>query len=333
MPRPSIVVLALLASTAWTASTVACVRERDEARRLPEIESRDAGADACAGTFCQGACVDPRTSPENCGGCGHACPSGMGCAESICTTASGWHASARQAIGDPVACVPRARFAVRCPAGHEPGGSVWGSDVYTDDSSVCQAAVHAGVITASTGGDVAIEVRAGQSGYRGVLRNGVESSAFGTWRCSFVMGSSHCAAGSTRCGTTCTDVRVDTTHCGACGHACGVDESCRAGTCMPGLDADWTTNATRWPCKTGVTHVVHCLPLGSAVPLGTVYGSGPYTDDSSICAAAVHAGKLTTKGGDVTIELRPGRSKYLGSTAHGVTTTPWGAWGCSYVIR
>ena len=50
---------------------------------------------------------------------------------------------------------------------------------------------------------------------------------------------------------------------------------------------------------------------------GQVIGSGPYTDGSSICAAAVHAGQLrAATGGEVIIEIRPGASHYAGSEAH-----------------
>ena len=38
----------------------------------------------CAGTTCDGVCVDPRTDLENCGECGHACASGQRCAAGAC---------------------------------------------------------------------------------------------------------------------------------------------------------------------------------------------------------------------------------------------------------
>ncbi len=76
-------------------------------------------------------------------------------------------------------------FAYLCP----PNGaatSVWGTDVYTDDSSVCTAAVHAGLITFASGGPVVIEIRSGQPSYVGTARNGVVSSSYGGWSGSFV---------------------------------------------------------------------------------------------------------------------------------------------------
>src|SRR5437588_1896847 len=70
-----------------------------------------------------------------------------------------------------------------------PGGtahSVWGSDVYTADSSVCTAAVHSGLITFQQGGTVTIELRPGRSIYGASERNGVTTSDFGAWQSSFV---------------------------------------------------------------------------------------------------------------------------------------------------
>ena len=63
-------------------------------------------------------------------------------------------------------------------------------------------------------------------------------------------------------------------------------------------------------------------------------GSGPYTDGSSICAAAVHAGWLrAAAGGEVTIEIRPGAAHYAGSEAHYVTSANLDAyWSGSFLV-
>ncbi len=71
---------------------------------------------------------------------------------------------------------------IYCPAGCT--GSVWGTDIYTDDSSVCTAARHAGVI-ADAGGYVAVTILEGQESYAGSERNGVASSDWGSWERSF----------------------------------------------------------------------------------------------------------------------------------------------------
>jgi len=66
-------------------------------------------------------------------------------------------------------------------------GAVWGTDVYTDDSSVCTSAVHAGLITLASGGSVTIEMRPGQTSYEGSTRNGIISSPYGSWGGSYVL--------------------------------------------------------------------------------------------------------------------------------------------------
>src|SRR5262249_19610406 len=63
-------------------------------------------------------------------------------------------------------------------------GSVWGTDLYTDDSSVCRAAVHAGLIK-STGGKVTVYPYGGQDIYEGGERNGIYASDYGAWPASF----------------------------------------------------------------------------------------------------------------------------------------------------
>ena len=63
--------------------------------------------------------------------------------------------------------------------------SVWGTDVYTDDSSIGWAAVHAGKLKASDGGTVKIKMLAGQASYTGSTRNGVTSDSYDSWYGSF----------------------------------------------------------------------------------------------------------------------------------------------------
>jgi hypothetical protein len=79
---------------------------------------------------------------------------------------------------------PDRTVSVECPASGR-AGSVWGSDVYTADSSVCTAAVHAGVITLERGGSVRVEPRGAQSSFAGSERNGISSSSYGQYGGSF----------------------------------------------------------------------------------------------------------------------------------------------------
>jgi hypothetical protein len=74
--------------------------------------------------------------------------------------------------------------AVDCPAGGA-ARNIWGTDVYTDDSSVCSAAVHAGLITLSSGGRVFPVIRAGRASYSASARYGISSRSYGRWVGSF----------------------------------------------------------------------------------------------------------------------------------------------------
>ena len=70
-----------------------------------------------------------------------------------------------------------------------PGGqayTVWGTDIYTNDSSVCTAAVHAGLIGFENGGEVVIELRPGEPSYLGTTANGVTTMSYGHWGRAFV---------------------------------------------------------------------------------------------------------------------------------------------------
>ena len=75
---------------------------------------------------------------------------------------------------------PGVRVAYDCPSGGS-DYAVWGTDVYSDDSSVCTAAVHAGLITFARGGRVVVQIRPGQDNYSGTTHNGVQSSSYGSW--------------------------------------------------------------------------------------------------------------------------------------------------------
>jgi hypothetical protein len=77
------------------------------------------------------------------------------------------------------------QFLFQCPPGGRTSG-IYGTDTYTDDSFVCVAAVHAGLIGVVAGGAVTIELTPGLEAYVASTRNGVESYAWGSWSTSFV---------------------------------------------------------------------------------------------------------------------------------------------------
>ena len=93
-------------------------------------------------------------------------------------------------------------------------------------------------------------------------------------------------------------------------------------------DVVWSTAAAEYRGSDGLLVTYDCPPDGV---LGTVWGTDVYTDDSSVCTAAVHAGLITeVEGGEVVIEISAGLEAYEGSTANGVTTSAYGSWSGSF---
>jgi len=64
-------------------------------------------------------------------------------------------------------------------------GAVWGTDVYTDDSFVATAAVHAGVLRVGETRTVTVTILAGLNSYPASTRNGIATSSWGSWGGSF----------------------------------------------------------------------------------------------------------------------------------------------------
>ena len=64
---------------------------------------------------------------------------------------------------------------------------IWGTDTYTDNSSVCTAGVHKGVITREQGGTVRITIRPARDSYVGTTRNGVTTERYASWDGSYVV--------------------------------------------------------------------------------------------------------------------------------------------------
>jgi hypothetical protein len=65
------------------------------------------------------------------------------------------------------------------------GGSVWGSDVYTCDSTLATAAVHAGMLKAGQTGVVRVKIVPSPMAYQGSTRHGVSSSSYGAFAAAY----------------------------------------------------------------------------------------------------------------------------------------------------
>jgi hypothetical protein len=90
-----------------------------------------------------------------------------------------WDSTGREYTGEV-----RQEVAYACPARGIPQ-QIWGTDLYTIDSSVCTAAVHAGKIDLAAGGRVVIRIREGAQLYTGSTRHGISSGDWGSYYGSF----------------------------------------------------------------------------------------------------------------------------------------------------
>jgi hypothetical protein len=72
-----------------------------------------------------------------------------------------------------------ASFVVQVVGATSAGGSVWGTDSYTDDSPIAVAAVHAGLLKPGETGLIRVTIERGRESYTGSPRNGVTSLNYG----------------------------------------------------------------------------------------------------------------------------------------------------------
>jgi hypothetical protein len=202
-------------------------------------------------------------------------------------TAITWSTPGRQfrsSAGEPITlvCPARGQFA-----------PVWGSMIYTDDSSICTAAVHAGAIRAETGGPVMFRILPGRENYSAARRNGVTSERWGEWETSFSVEAAPKPPAHSE------------------------PEPPPPPPPRPQV-ISWEQTAGRL-APNGRRFTFECPARGEAA---VVKGRDLYSWDSSICTAAVHAGAITLeRGGIVTVEMRPGLRTYAGSERNGITST------------
>jgi len=101
----------------------------------------------------------------------------------------------------------------------------------------------------------------------------------------------------------------------------------------PVTKVEWATNATGYRGEDGTIVGYECQPNLDRVVVGTVWGTGTYSDDSSVCAAGVHAGAITfADGGVVVFEVMAGQESYTGSNQNGVESANWPSWAGSFLI-
>jgi hypothetical protein len=189
---------------------------------------------------------------------------------------------------------------IACPAGCDKDVNVFGTDVYTSDTPVCVAAIHAGAIS-DRGGQATVVIEGGRPAYRGSKRNGVSSRDWGSYRASFRFTGVVAAAPPPAVAAPVV------------------------------IEAGCSFNGREIHADPGTVHRVSC-PAGCKTD-APIWGSDPYTSDSPICVAAIHAGLVTERGGEITVVVEDGRPAYRGSKRNGVESRDHGAYQGSYRLR
>ena len=162
---------------------------------------------------------------------------------------------------------------------------IWGTDVYSYDSPICTAAVHAGTLQPGVPGQVTIRVGAATELFRESVRNNVTSLPYGP---------------------------ADTTYS-------------FIGNNEPGqIDWHTTYNIAPDDFHAPITVLCPANGSPDALKNGSLIGTNVYRWDSAICVAAVHAGVITLgTGGTVTVTLQPKQEVLEPSERNGVSSDRW----------
>lgn len=179
-------------------------------------------------------------------------------------------------------------------------GTIYGTDIYSDDSHLATAAVHAGVLQVGERAIVNVKILPDQGRYSGSTRHGVTSRDYGAWITSYQFVSKKMASPESP------------------------PASAKSGTSAALADPG---NLREYRDRVGQTLAFEVV----GTTHGSVWGTDTYIDYSELAAAAVHAGVLQAgERGIVKVKIQPDQGSYVGSTRNGVTSRDHGDWYTSY---
>lgn len=236
-------------------------------------------------------------------------------------------------------------------------GPVWGSLLYTDDSDLGSAAVHAGLLREGQRGVVKVTILPGQDQYEGSEGNGITSSSYAAWQGSY---------------TIAPVVQVKRAHDAPMPEeAKKLVEDLTQGDVKPRAAQLWAAMeklqliqetaqraeeldeaiAVRDGIRALIIKLVGARPdPGSLASLrkqvgksfyfvvtgratGSVWGDGIYTDDSDLGTAAVHAGLLRPgQKGIIKVTIGFGFEGFDGFERNGIVSGSYGPWQGSYRV-
>jgi hypothetical protein len=157
-------------------------------------------------------------------------------------------------------------------------GLIYGTIIYSFDSLACLASIHSGVVKANQGGMMLLKALPGMTFYQGTLQYGLQSTSIDKSDYSFQ-----------------------------------VEEAPPVIT----IDCKISASTPQFAGTLGMKFLVRC-PENCSKTAHYVFGSNLYSGDSSICQAAIHAGALNDRGGEVQFMIEPGEKLYFRKRAFGI---------------
>ena len=204
--------------------------------------------------------------------------------------------------GNDIKGEPGSVHPVACPAGCKKDVAVHGTDIYTSNTPICVAAMHASMIS-DRGGEVTVVLESGRPAYRGSKHNGVTSDDWGRHDASFRF----------------QGPRI-------------VQAEPQAPRAPIVLDAGCTFSGNDVHGEPGSLHRVSC-PSGCKATQH-VWGTDTYAGLSHVCVAAIHAGLSSDDGGgEFTLILGDARPAFRGSKRNGVESGDWGQYAVSFQLK
>jgi len=193
--------------------------------------------------------------------------------------------------------------------GNASAGSVYGSNVYTSDSPLAAVVVHAGILASGQTGVVRAVMGSGQYKYVSTVSNGITSIEYGDYPTWYSVAS---------------------------------DAGTNAVLPFPGMYESPIPDPGTVGGYRGRNGAALYFKVKGSVT-GGVWGTGTYTDDSNLAAAAVHSGVLRNgQEGIVKVRIEPGLTLaymystppyvYYPSDANGVSSGSYGTFGGSFSL-
>jgi hypothetical protein len=157
-------------------------------------------------------------------------------------------------------------------------GLIYGTLIYSFDSVACMAAIHTGIVKPNVASMVLLKALPGLSFYQGTNQYGVQSTSIDKSDYSFQ-----------------------------------VEEAPPVIT----VNCKTTASTPQFAGTLGMKFLVRC-PDSCSKTSHYVFGNNLYSGDSSICQAAIHAGALNDRGGEVQFMIEPGQKLYFRKRAFGI---------------